>query len=405
VADPSATADPGDSRLESGEAWDAFCDALRGARRLVLGPGVPASPQLRAEGFRYLTRFLEAGIRTCVAYADPDHPEFCRMIERNASWGLDCPDCLYLYAPLRGDAVYRVWGTRGGANHLDIQVDHGHFAFGDISKWGTLSSLSDLELEVGADGGFELTLAAEERPGNWLRLGARAEFLLVRQYFNDWESEAPADLRIERVGAPPSAPPPRSAEIAARLDRLTQWIGKGAALWENMSRALVEGSPNRLQVFKPPDEDARGGLPGQAYGMGGFCCGPGQAVLLEFRPPTCRHWSVSLATWYWETVDYATRQSSLNGHQGRLDSDGVFRAVIAHDDPGVPNWLDTGGHTSGTVAARFLLADAAPEVSMRSAPLAEVRAWLPEDTPHVGPAERAASLERRRRAVQARYRR
>ncbi len=397
--------DPADPRVMKGESWDVLCDALRSAARIVTGPEVPASPQLRAEGFRYLTRFLEAGIRSCVAYADPDHPELCRMIERNATWGLDCPDCLYLYAAVRGDAVYCISGSRGSANHLDIQVNYGHFAFGDISQWGTISSRSGAGLEIGSDGNLELVLSAEERPGNLLRLAPNAELVLIRQYFDDWENEAPADLTIERVGGPASAPPPRTDQIATRLERLTSWLTRGAALWENMSRDLIQGSPNRLNVFKPPDEDARGGLPGQAYGMGGFRCEPGEAVLIEFAPPACRHWSVSLASWYWESVDYATRQSSLNGHQARLDADGVFRGVIAHADPGVPNWLDPAGHTQGTIAARFLLADAAPEVSVRVLPLAELRSQLPADTPRVGPAERAAALRRRRRAVWARYRR
>jgi len=29
--------------------------------------------------------------------------------------------------------------------------------------------------------------------------------------------------------------------------------------------------------------------------------------------------------------------------------------VIAHEDPGVPNWLDTGGHREGTIFWRYLL--------------------------------------------------
>jgi hypothetical protein len=397
--------DPADPRVMTGAAWDDLCRALEGARQIVLGPDVPDSPQLRAEGLRYLTRFLEAGIRSCVAYADPDHPEFCRMIEREMTWGLDCPDCLYLYAPVRGGARYRIAGTRGGANHLDIQVNYGHFAFGDITKWGTLSSLSGLDLEVGPDGRFELLLSDEPATGNALQLGPDAEFVLVRQYFDDWENEAPADLSIERLDAPPTAPPPRTDQMAARLERLTTWIRQGGQLWQNMSRGLVEGSSNRLNVFKPPDADARGGLPGQAYGMGGFRCEPDEALLIEFAPPRCRHWSVSLASWYWETVDYATRQSSLNGHQSRLDADGVFRGVVAHDDPGVPNWLDPGGHVVGTLAARFLMADAAPEVGLRVVKAADLRAHLPEDTPRVTPQQRAEQLDRRRRAVWARYRR
>ncbi len=44
-------------------------------------------------------------------------------------------------APLRGGAVYRVWGNRGSANHIDLQVNWGHYANGAISEWGTIGSL------------------------------------------------------------------------------------------------------------------------------------------------------------------------------------------------------------------------------------------------------------------------
>jgi hypothetical protein len=391
--------------LTSGAAWDALCEALRASAQRVLGPGTPPAPADRAEGFRYLLRFLEAGIRLCVEYAEPDHPELCRMIERGMTWGLDCPDCLYLYAPLRGGATYRLSGTRGTARHFDVQVNYGHFASGDIGSWGTLDSKSDRELTLGAGGALEVWLGPEPRGGNWLRTAENAEFLLVRQYFADWERERPAELSIERVGAPASAPRLRSDALAARLDRLVTWLEKGGALWETMSRALLALPPNTLNVVKPPDDDVRAGLRGQAYGMGNFRCAPDEAVILEFAPPACRHWSVSLASWYWESIDYATRQSSLNGAQARLDADGRFRGVIAHQDPGVPNWLDTAGHEAGTLAVRFLSAEAAPDVRLRALPLSELHAALPAETPRVAPAEREAALRARHRAVMDRYRR
>ena len=79
--------------------------------------------------------------------------------------------------------------------------------------------------------------------------------------------------------------------------------------------------------------------------------------------------------------------------------------MIAHCDPSVPNWLDTAGHARGTLALRFLLAEAAPEVETHVVPLTEVRRHLPPDTPAVDPDERTRSLERRRRAVWRRFRR
>jgi hypothetical protein len=393
------------ARVVSGAVWDELLDTLSRARRLVLAEEVPDAPRDRAEGARYLLRLLASGIVTCVEHADPDYPEFGRMVDHTMKWGLDCPDCLYLYATVRGDATYRIWGNRGSANHIDIQVNYGHFASGSIAEWGTISSMSGLELQTDADGSFELTLSAEERPGNWVRLAPNAEFVLVRQYFNDWERERPADLYIERIGAAYPAPPPTPEQIEARLARLGDWIEKSGALWEAMSKAALGMPPNSLVVHLPQDSDQRAGMRGQAYGLGSFRCAPDEAVIVEFTPPACRHWCLGLANWYWESLDFTTRQTSLNGAQATPDSDGAVRAVIAHEDPGVPNWLDTAGHARGTFTARFLLAESSPEVSFRVVKLAQLRHELPADTPAVTPAERAASLERRRHAVWRRYRR
>jgi hypothetical protein len=172
-----------------------------------------------------------------------------------------------------------------------------------------------------------------------------------------------------------------------------------------MSRGLLEVEPNSMIVHRPQDSDQRAGLGGQAYGMGNFACGPDEAVIVEFRRPDCRHWSVSLANFWWESLDFATRQTSLNGAQARIESDGVFRAVIAHEDPGVANWLDTAGHTRGTVAARFLLADEAPVPTFRRVSLAGLANELPPDTSRIDATERQRILERRYHAVLRRYRR
>jgi hypothetical protein len=399
-------ADPDDPRLASGAAWRELLAALARAEQRVLGPGTARSPRDRAEGFRHLLRFFTAGQLLCVEHADPDHPAFVRMVEPAWQWGLDMPDCLYLYAPLRGDAAYRVWGRRGSANHVDFQVNWGHFAEGDLAKWGTLASAHADELDFGADGSLELSLGGPPRARNWLTVAPNAGFLLVRQYFADWEREQPADLWIERVGANGPPPPPRSDQIAERLAQLVRWLDRGGALWQRMSRGIVEGvPPNTLVMTRPADSDQRAGLRGQAYGIGNFACAPDEALVVRFVPPRCRHWSVSLANDWWESLDFGERQTSLNGHQARLDAQGAFLGVIAHADPGVANWLDPAGHERGTLALRFLLADAAPAVEIERVPLAQLAARLPAGVARVTPAQRAESLRRRRHAVLARYRR
>ncbi len=56
-----------------------------------------------------------------------------------------------------------------------------------------------------------------------------------------------------------------------------------------------------------------------------------------------------------QSYHYAYRQISLNRKQTRLEPDGSFRMLVAHSNPGVPNWLDSMGRASGEIYWRFIL--------------------------------------------------
>ena len=76
-----------------------------------------------------------------------------------------------------------------------------------------------------------------------------------------------------------------------------------------------------------------------------------------------------------QTYDYVSRRISLNRAQAKLGPDQAFRIVVAHRDPGVPNWLDTEGRPSGVVYWRFLLPEgdiATPEAEV--VPIASLKA-------------------------------
>lgn len=401
-----AVPDPAEPRVMSGQIWEELCDTLRASAARVMGDGVPGTPLERAAGFRYLTQFLEAGINFCVAHGDGNHPAFTRMMDLGMRWGLDSPDCLYLVATLRGGASYRIWGDPGSANHMDIQVNTGHYALGDIGALCTVGSISGDDLQRGPDGEIEVFIGGEARGSNWVASHEEAQFVMVRQNFYAWENERPADLWIERVGAPVSKPATRTDEMAQRIDLLRSWIEKGGLLWERMSRGMLSMEPNSTISFAPDESASHSGLKGQIYCQGNFRCGPEEAVVFEFVPPPCRHWNISLANFYWEAVDFVTRQGSLNGRQAEVDSDGVFRAVIAHRDPGVPNWLDPCGHEAGTLIARFILAEGdLPQPRARVVPFEEVRTVLPNETRSLRSGEREKSLRQRRDAAWLRYRR
>ncbi|MCY4037566.1 MAG: hypothetical protein OXF64_08970, partial [bacterium] len=65
--------------------------------------------------------------------------------------------------------------------------------------------------------------------------------------------------------------------------------------------------------------------------------------------------NVCLWTAFGQTYDYANRVTSRNRANTTLEADGAFKMVIAHEDPGVDNWLDTEGRPAGSIFWRFFL--------------------------------------------------
>ena len=73
------------------------------------------------------------------------------------------------------------------------------------------------------------------------------------------------------------------------------------------------------------------------------------------RFPRCRFANVVLWNHRLQTPPYRHRRVSLNRNQIEYQADGSFEIVVAHQDPGVPNWIDAAGLRTGMIFWRFLL--------------------------------------------------
>jgi hypothetical protein len=363
----------------------------------------PTNETEEADRLRYLLRFLRAGIALCVEFDDSDTPALTHMIEDRMSWGLDSPDCLYLYCRVRAGGTYRIAGTRGGARAIDIQVNAGHYADGRFGQWPSIGVLAGDAVTVDADGCIDVVIGGPSRDRDWFALDDRDGFLLIRQYFGDWEHEEPATLTIERLDGPVAVPALTLATMAERIGLLQEWLTAGARTWDEVSRGLSGPPMADIEPFTVPA--GAGGLSGQAYGMGSWHCAPDEAVIVEFDlPESCRLWSVSLCDRSWQSIDFADRQSSLNSAQHTPTADGRFVGAITHGDPGLANWLDPGGHTGGSFAVRFLDAEPIPTVRFRTVARAALDREVAADAPRVDGQARRAALRSRRMGVQRRYR-
>jgi hypothetical protein len=385
-----------DEDLLSGGAFEDMLAGLRRAAEMVGSARAPSSPVDRAAGYRHLLVLLALAVDEALRPSNPYDPFFAPAnVDAVLKWGMDCPDAAYTGAALRGDATYRVHGHRGTARYLGFQV-----MSGIESSVNVVAS----DLDIAADGSFEIVLSAKEHAGNWMALSDRTTSLVVRQFFYDWDAEEAADLDIECLVPGPSWPDPEPlspAGVARQLVAIGEFLEASIAFWLDVEEG---GRSQGINTFRPPAAlTAMGAAAENVSVWGSWDLDDAQALVIEVSPPEALYWSVSLGNHWWETIDYANRQSSLNGHQAVIDDDGVFRAVVSRHDPGVANWLDTAGHRQGPMIFRWLRAQSAPVPTVHVVGFDELAATLPPATVRVDNTQRRATIARRRAAVRRRF--
>lgn len=290
----------------------------------------------------------------------PERPAFRRIVTPTRKFTGDNADAIYYDAPISGRYAYRVRGNVAGAVYVSVTIEAGV----DGGLGGrTAGVLNDTQFDVAPDGSFELWLGGPERARGWLPLPDDAFALTTRHYFEEKHCVA-ADagkripLAIEVLGGSPPPPPPNDASIALGLRRAARFLRDRTIAMPPLANreqpAFVSKLPNN---FPKPVKPGALGLAAfdAAYSMAPYLIGPGQALVIRARWPACRCPNVDLWTRHQMTYDYANRQVTLNRAQTQLDPDGSFRVVIAHEDPGVPNWLDSEGRPFGIVFWRFML--------------------------------------------------
>jgi len=383
--------------------WADYLAEMEGAAELLGLLHDPDDKALRQEALRLFFLALSGGFFT--AFADPDLPDFVPAVNTVLNASMTNPDFVYSSASIDGSGTYRISGERGDG--LFVLLDMVAGGLGVTDKLGPSCGTIDIDdLEIGADGRFELVLSAERPQGwtsNWRRLDPNASTLTLRQASYDWGEGRDGRFAIERLDRPIAPRRRDPAEVAERLMALARYPKRYAALWINVIKDQAQkGLWNR---FEHDDWAGRGGIAGQHYYQGLFRIEPGHALILETElPERVRYWNVQLGDLVWNTIDWMNRQSSLNGGQAQIDRDGRFRAVIALEDPDVPNWLDPGGWREGAIMLRWTEASSGPEPSLRQVPLGELRQHLPADTPIISKDDRDRRLRKRRTGVQLRRR-
>ena len=356
---------------------------------------------LRAEALRYFTRVFGAGLVSQLEAHDPSYPSFIKILSPWLNWGYPNPDGTYTFSAIHGDYDYRIFGTRGSARLFDIEVWDGDIA--DLKNARSIGGLRNIfngksDMHINEDGSFEVILSKDKKEGNWIKLSPSYGHLYIRQWFYDYETEQPGSFHIERIGASYPRPALTAETHIENIERLTQYL---ESVFETCHKGISLHYADAPDIVPFPPGLINSELEGQiafrkqSYGRGRFYCEPDQAVIIEVEPPKAEYWMFGLLSPFWESYDWLGRQISINGFQAVIDEDGIFRAVIAHRDPGLPNWLDACGHNHGLIAARYNWSDNIPIPKLRTVALSSLREELPKSTPHTSPAERHQILHKR----------
>jgi hypothetical protein len=341
------------------------------------------------------------------------------------------PDIYYhATAGLAPGATYELTGTVGkGTEALAIATE--------AITGSTAVSESSLELDhgliVNPNGTFTVDIGPTEPSGavNFINdtdatTNGDAS-LLIRDVLGDWAqgpgsisihcvSDCPAFFSIPSTGIFPSADAatadidslPGATQITSVDSLLTTLFTAFANIvgpfnQENMNLAEVAGielPANTMSPLAPETSVFATGLPSAEVSGGNFDLDPGEALIVKVPDVASAYSGIELMNVFGAALPYTLAQTTLDNTTAFDDPDGYTYYVVSATNPGVANWLDSNGVTSGEIFARFEnLPDGTDPtglpVTTELVPVADVANYLPADTPTVSPAEYAADMSER----------
>lgn len=394
---------PDDDALRT--AWAQFCTRLAAAGDQVFKDLNATSGLQRVDAYRFLTQNLGQAFDLALETRDPSYPVLHAFCGPTRKLGGDCADFTYRQAWIDGTHTYRLSGRIGTARFFNVTVQGArrpgpgvlHEPFGDTPE----ANVSGHQLDVAADGSFEIIIGGPPQPGNWLPTTPHTRKLFIRQGFDAW-NETPATMHIERIGMDTPQPLPGPDTMTEAMDWAGEFITGLMTDWPEFPfrhGGVDAAQPNRFPVVAATGADA---LRGRAAAGMYWELAPHQALIIEF-PAHDGLWTLTNMGVFCNSMDYRYRPVSYTPSRTAVDSDGRIRIVLAHSDPGVANWLDTQGFSQGQLTYRHMLDGAPAVLDTRLVAHDSLRAELPPDTATMTGAQREAAMWERFRAIGRRH--
>jgi hypothetical protein len=268
----------------------------------------------------------------------------------------DNPDAIYRMAGIEGGGHYEILGQY----HPDsrpvqtlIEVNAGDMAkpqsimpitAGKHADIHNTSLISDRELVVADDGTFRLTLGGEGKGPNHLAIPESGYGLIgVRDILGRWTDKPPKLTinRLDSVAEQPWTLETVREKVIADLEGYIRFWGDFPNIW--------------FGGIKPNERSEPMGRPGGWGFVGGmnFSLDDDEVFLVTTHPGEARYTGFQICNPWMIAPDARHKQVCLNLSQVTKNADGTITYVIARDDPGVANWLDTDGMRDGVGILRW----------------------------------------------------
>lgn len=353
----------------------------------------------------------------------------------------DNPDTIYRFMGVNGASSYVITGKFADLANLPADTS---FSVLTGLTGNTAAVLTKDQLVIGDDGTFTITLDKTPANGrqNHLQLTADTTIVATRNTLSDWANQQPMSLEITRVGGPPNSlfsqlggfAIPGIGPAVVRSKLLTTLVSlvpplpfvppvlRGAVTAIIMALGVqreatymavattdpTTGERIEPNVLKNPTRNAEF-LATQLQSAGYFQLADEEALVITIDRAGAGYFIVPVTDDWTITKDYWNEQTSLNNVQSVADDAGntTYTLVVSPRDPGVANWVSTGGLNQGTISIRFQDIDPAvtqlPTVSARVVPLSQLASELPPTTQYVTQEQRAAQLATRKAGFDNRF--
>ncbi len=353
----------------------------------------------------------------------------------------DNPDTIYRFMGVNGASSYVITGRFDDLDNLPADTT---FSVLTGLTGNTAAVLTKDKLVINPDGTF--TITADSRPAdgrqNHLQLTADTTLIATRNTLSDWANQHPMSLEIARIGGPPNSlfsqlggfAIPGIGPAVVRSKLLTALVSvvpplpfvptvlRGAVTAVIMAlgiqreaqyMAVATKDPTTGQriepnVFKDPTRNAEF-LATQLQSAGYFQLADDEALVITINRAGAGYFIVPVTDDWTITKDYWNEQTSLNNVQAVADdpAGSTYTIVVSPSDPGVANWVSTGGLNQGTISIRFQDIDPEvahlPTVSAQVVRRSELGSVLPPGTRYVTAAERAAQIALRKAGFNQRF--